>query len=184
MAKKIKGKDWYTIVAPRIFEEKVLGDTPADDLNKLIGRTVSTPFVFVSKDMSKYYIKVKFKITKVDGTKAFTEFHGLECLRDYISRLVRHRITRIDIVQKLKTKDEKKVIIKSLIITNRKVTIGVEKSIRSFVEKTLDKIVSENTLDSLLTKIFNDNIKQKIIKEGGKIYPIRAFEIRRMDVMQ
>lgn len=183
MAKKIKGKDWYTVIAPKFFEEKVLGDTPADDINKVLGRTISTPLVFVSKDMSKYYIKVKFKITKVEGTKAYTEFHGMECLRDYISRLVRHRITRIDIVQKLKTKDDKKIAIKSLIITNRKVTRGVEKNIRSFVEQTLEKITSENTLDSLLSKILNDSIKQKIMKEGGKIYPIRAFEIRRMDVM-
>ncbi|MEM5878723.1 MAG: hypothetical protein QXF12_07655 [Candidatus Aenigmatarchaeota archaeon] len=183
MAKKIKGKDWYTVIAPKFFEEKVLGDTPADDVNKVLGRTISTPLVFVSKDMSKYYIKVKFKITKVEGNKAYTEFHGMECLRDYISRLVRHRITRIDIVQKLKTKDDKKIAIKSLIITNRKVTRGVEKNIRTFVEQTLEKLTSENNLDSLLTKILNDSIKQKIMKEGGKIYPIRAFEIRRMDVM-
>ncbi|MCX8178550.1 MAG: hypothetical protein N3D75_01830 [Candidatus Aenigmarchaeota archaeon] len=183
MAKKIKGKDWYTVVAPKFFEEKVLGDTPADDVNKVLGRTISTPLVFVSKDMSKYYIKVKFKITKVEGNKAYTEFHGMECLRDYISRLVRHRITRIDIVQKLKTKDDKRIAIKILIITNRKVTRGVEKNIRTFVEQTLEKLTSENNLDSLLAKILNDSIKQKIMKEGGKIYPIRAFEIRRMDVM-
>ncbi|MBU5689672.1 MAG: hypothetical protein QXM68_00880 [Candidatus Aenigmatarchaeota archaeon] len=183
MAKKIKGKDWYTVIAPKFFEEKVLGDTPGDDVNKVIGRKVTVPLVFVSKDMSKYYLKVRFKITKIDGTKALTEFDGLECLRDYIARMVRHRVTRIDIVQKLKTKDEKNVVVKSMIITNKRVTRGIEKSLREFVQQVIEKVTNENTLESLLSKILNDSIKQKIMKEGSKIYPLRAFEIRKMEIM-
>jgi len=182
MAKKIKGKEWYKIIAPKFFEEKILGETPADDVKKLISRTIEVPLVLITNNMNKFYIKVKFKIISVEGNKAYTEFVGLECLRDYISRMIRHGINRIDVVQKLKTKDEKNVVVKSIIITNRKVNKGVEKEIRKLVIEILKKIVTENKLDDTLAKILDDSIRNKILKEGSKIYPIRSFDIRKMEV--
>ncbi len=182
MAKKIKGKDWFTILAPKIFQEKVLGETPGDDVKKVIGRTVEAPLVLITNDMSKYYLKAKMKITHIDGTKAYTELAGLECLRDYIARMIRHRVTRIDTVQRLTTKDGKRVAVKCIIVTNRRVTKGIEKEIKKYVEDVINKAVSENTLDDFVTKILKDTIKQKILKEASKIYPIRFFEIRKLEI--
>lgn len=182
MAKKIKGKDWFTIVAPKIFNEKVLGETPADDTKKLISRTIEVPYITLTNNMSKFYIKVKFKITKVDESKAYTEVAGMECLRDYIARMIRHGINRIDIVQTLTTQDNKKVTIKCLAITNKKVTKGVEKKIRSFVKENIEKSVTGSKLDELLSKIFNDSLKNKLLKEGSKIYPLRNFDVRKLEV--
>ena len=45
MSKKIKGKEWYSIVAPELFSNKVLGQTPVDDQKKLIWRKVETPLI-------------------------------------------------------------------------------------------------------------------------------------------
>lgn len=182
MAKKIKGKDWFTIFAPKLFQEKVLGETPGDDTKKVLGRTIQVPLVMITNDMSKYYLKTKLKITKIEGLKAYTEVAGLECLRDYIARMIRHRVTRIDTVQKLETKDGKKIVVKSIIVTNRRVTRGIEKEIRKYVEGVLSKNVSESTLDDFLMKILKDTIKQKIMKECSKIYPLRFFEIRKLEI--
>lgn len=182
MAKKIKGKDWFTIIAPKIFQEKVLGETPGDDVKKVIGRTVEAPLVMITNDMSKYYLKAKMKIVRIDDLKAYTELAGLECLRDYIARMIRHRVTRIDTVQRLETKDGKKVAVKSIIVTNKRVTRGVEKDIKKYVEDVIAKTVTESTLDDFVTKILKDNIKQKVMKEGSKIYPLRFFEIRKLEI--
>jgi ribosomal protein S3AE len=182
MAKKIKGKDWYTIIAPKFFQEKVLGETPGDDVKKVIGRTVEVPLVLLTNDMGKYYLKAKMKIIKIEGSKAFTELAGLECLRDHISRMIRHRVTRIDIVQRLETKDGKKIAVKSIVVTNRRVTRGLEKDIKKFVEEVIASSVKESSLDEFVTKILKDIIKQKVLKEGSKIYPLRFFEIRKLEV--
>ena len=40
MAKKLKGKEWYTLVAPKLFKEKVIGETPTGDSKSLIGRKI------------------------------------------------------------------------------------------------------------------------------------------------
>ncbi|MCX8179645.1 MAG: hypothetical protein N3E38_02860 [Candidatus Aenigmarchaeota archaeon] len=182
MARKIKGKDWYNILAPKIFEEKVLGETPADDVKKVINRTLEVPLVLLTNDMGKYYVKAKMKIVKVENQNAYTELFGLECMRDYMARMIRHRVTRIDTVQKLETKDGKKIVIKSIIVTNKRVTAGVESKIKKFVEEFIAKTVSENTLDEIVTKILKDVIKQKILKDGSKIYPLKFFEIRKLEV--
>ncbi|MEM5799667.1 MAG: hypothetical protein QXZ43_03305 [Candidatus Aenigmatarchaeota archaeon] len=182
MVKKIKGKDWFTIIAPKMFQEKILGETPGDDVKKVIGRIIEVPLVMITNDMSKYYLKAKMKIVKIDGLKAYTDLAGLECLRDHIARMIRYRITRIDTVQRLETKDGKKVAVKSVIVTNRRVTRGIEKEIKKYVEDIIAKTVSENTLDDFLTKVLKDSIKQKIMKEGSKIYPLRFFEIRKLEI--
>jgi len=182
MAKKIKGKDWYVLIAPKIFQEKVLGETPSDDPKKIISRTVEIPLVLLTNDMSKYYFKVKMKVVRVDGLKAYTEFAGLECLRDHIARVIRHRVTRIDTVQRLETKDGKKIAVKTVIVTNRRVTKGVEKDIKKFVEDLIAATVKESSLDEFVTKILKDSIKQRVLKEGSKIYPLKFFEVRKLEV--
>ncbi|MFH8080323.1 MAG: hypothetical protein QXO84_00355 [Candidatus Aenigmatarchaeota archaeon] len=182
MAKKIKGKDWFTIFAPKIFQEKIIGETMADDAKKVINRMVELPVVLITNDMSKYYMKAKMKIKRVEGQNAYAELAGLECMRDYIARMIRHRVTRIDTVQKLETKDGKQIVVKCVIVTSRKVTAGVEKKIRKYVEDVITKNVSESTLDDFVTKILKDVIKQKILKEGSKIYPLKFFEVRKLEV--
>jgi small subunit ribosomal protein S3Ae len=182
MAKKIKGKDWFTIIAPKFFDEKVLGETPVDEPKKLMLRIIETPLIDLISDVNKFYIKMKFRITKIAENKAYTEFAGLECLRDYISRMVRHGIDRIDTVQTLITEDSKKIIVKTIIITNKKVTKGIEKSIRNFVEKTIEENVNKNKLDDFLEKVIDDSLRNSVLKDGSKIYPLRNFDIRRIEM--
>jgi small subunit ribosomal protein S3Ae len=181
--KKIKGKKWFTIVAPPFFKEKVIGETPASEEKFLIGRVVEIGAPYVTGDYEKYYIKFKFKINKVTGEKAHTIFYGLECLRDYISRLVQKRTRRVDVIQDITTKDGIKLRVKSVAVTNRIVKSSIKKRLRTFIHENVGKEVENSTLDKFLEKILSNYIKNKIQKEGSKIYPIRHFEIRRVDVL-
>jgi len=183
MPKKLRGKEWYSLIAPKIFKEKVIGETPVGDSKTLIGRKLDVYLINLIDDLSKYYIKFYFKVKEVKDNKAYTEFDGLECLRDYISRMIRYGIARIDTVQDLTTKDKKKLKVKSIIITSKKIKKNVEISLKSFVEEKIKKTVEESKLDEFLEKIINDTLKNSILEEGGKIYPIRMFEIRKVETI-
>lgn len=183
MAKKIKGKDWFTIVAPKLFDEKVLGKTPTDEPKKLMLRIVEIPLINLINDASKFYIKMKFRIIKTSENKAYTEFAGLEVLRDYISRMIRHGIDRIDTVQTLTTEDNRRIIVKTIAITNRRVTKGIERNIRNFVEKRIEEGVKKSKLDEFLEKIIDNSLKNKILNDGSKIYPLRNFDVRKIEVL-
>jgi len=181
MSKKLKGKEWFVLIAPKMFKEKVIGETPVGDPKTLIGRKVDINLINLIDDLSKYYIKFFLKVKDIKENKAYTEFAGLECLSDYISRFIRYGISRIDVVQDLKTKDEIKIRVKTIIITSKKMKKSVENSLKEFIQDITKKEVESSKLDEFIEKIMNDMFKTSVINEGSKIYPIRAFEVRKIE---
>ena len=184
MAVKLKGKQWFGIIAPKYFDEKEIGKTISAVPEALIGKTVDVSAVELTNDINKYYLKLKFKITSVDGDKAFTQFYGSQCLQDYISRMVLHRIRRIDSIQDVVTSDKVKMRVKGLVIVSKKVKSSVAGKIREFVSALLKKQVEESTLEEFLQKMLSNEIKNKVLREGRRIYPIRNFEVRKTEIMQ
>jgi small subunit ribosomal protein S3Ae len=182
MARKMKGKEWYSIVAPQVFNEKVIGETPVGDPKTLLGRKIDVNAVNLLDDMSKYYLKFFFKIKKIEDKNAHTEFDGLECLRDYISRSIRYGIKKIDTIQDIETKDGKKIRVKGVTITSKKIKKNVAISLKKFVEDKIKKEIEKIDLDNFIEKVLNNSIKHSVMKEGSKIYPIRVFEIRKVEV--
>lgn len=183
LARKIKGKEWFTIIAPPYFGEKEIGKTLASSPENLIGRRITLNAIELINDLNKYYLKLTFKIYDVNGDKALTKFDGSECLRDYISRMVLRRVTRIDSVLDLTTKDKVKIRVKGLIITSKKITSSVKIKVRKFVDELIQKEVENSTLEEFIKKIIFDELKNKIKSEGRKIYPIRNFEVRKTEVL-
>ncbi|MBD3155878.1 MAG: 30S ribosomal protein S3ae [Candidatus Aenigmarchaeota archaeon] len=184
MAKKIKGKQWYTIIAPKMFDKKALGETPVGDPETVMNRTISIPLVNLINDPSKYYIKFYFKVKEADGDKALTEFWGFQCLRDYISRMIRHGVLRIDNVMDLETKDKVKIRVKTIAVTSRKAKKEVEVSLRKFIKEKVSEEIPKLTLDNFVKKTLDDSIKRTIIEEGSKIYPIYKFELRKVERLE
>ncbi|MCD6403147.1 MAG: 30S ribosomal protein S3ae [Candidatus Aenigmarchaeota archaeon] len=181
--KKLKSKAWFTLLAPEYLGSKPLGITPASDAKYVIGRVVESSVMNLTDDYNKYYMKFKFRVDKVDGQNAHTVFYGMECLQDYISRLVRRRTKRIDTIQDVKTKDGVTLRVKTIMITNKTIKSSVVKVLRNFVKKVVEEEVSKATISQVVEKILKDVIKRRILEEGSKIYPIRHFEIRRIDVL-
>ena len=184
MAVKLKGKQWFTILAPKYFDEKEIGKTISSIPDALIGKTVNVSAVDLTNDINKYYLKLKFKINSVDSDKAFTQFYGSECLQDYISRMVLHRIRRIDSIQDLTTTDKIKIRVKGLTIVSKKVKSSIAVKIREFVSELIKKQVEESTLEEFLQKMLSNELKNKILREGRTIYPIRNFEVRKTEIIQ
>ncbi len=181
MSKKLKGKEWYILLAPKIFKEKEIGETPVGDVKSLVGRRIGVYIINLIDDLSKYYVKFYFKVNEIKENKAYTEFAGFECLRDYISRMIRYGIKRIDIVQDLNTSDKVKLRVKTIIITRKKMKRNVELVLKKFVKEKIKKSVEASTLDDFIENSINDILKNSIINEGSKIYPIRSFEIRKVE---
>jgi len=184
MAVKLKGKQWFTIIAPKYFGEIEIGKTISSTAESLIGKNIDISAVELTNDVNKYYLKLKLKINSVDGDRAFTQFYGSECLQDYISRMVLHRIRRIDSIQDLTTKDNVKIRVKGLTIIPKKAKSSVAIKIRAFVSDFIKNQVEESTLEEFLYKMLSNELKTKILKEGRRIYPIRNFEVRKTEIIQ
>lgn len=183
MVKVKKGKkEWYTILAPEYLGNKEIGKTLSFDAENLIGRKLTISAIDVLNDMSKHYLKFTFRISDVKEKIARTEFNGLECLRDYITRMVFRRVTRVDVVQDVLLKDGKKIRVKSLIVLPKKPSESVKKSIRKKVFEVVESFKNLNLAD-FVNKVLSEELKKRIYKEIKKIYPVRSFEIRKVEVL-
>lgn len=183
MPKKVK-MEVIDIVAPSYMNSKVMASTLVAHPNNLIGKKVILPATDYDKDSDKYYLKLQFKIKKLDSNKAITLFDGSECLRDYISRMVVRRVRRVDIVQDIKTKDGSLIRIKSIAVLPGRANKSIEKKVRKRIYEILEEKVKSESLDNFVRFLLNDNLKNFIIKEIKKIYPAKFFEIRKTEILK
>lgn len=184
VTKKGKDKEWFTIVAPKYFDEKEIGRTMTSEPNSILNRRITVSLMELANDFSKYYMKFIFRITQINGNRAITEFDGSECLRDYISRMILRRVRRIDTVQDLTTKDNIKIRVKGLAIVSRRTKTSVRDSIRNNIRDVVKKEVESLILEDFIKKIISDELKNRVLQEAREIYPVRNFEIRKTEILR
>ncbi len=182
MVSKLKGKEWYQIVAPSFFGDFVIGETMAMDPKQLKGRVIETSLTDITGDPNKYYLKFYFKIEDVNGKKAITRFFGHDCTKDFLARIVRRRSNRIDINNVVNLKDNK-MRIKSIAITNRVVSEEIDTKIRKCISDFTEENVSKMKTEEFIREVIDGKLQQKIRKIVSKIYPLKNFEFRKTEVM-
>lgn len=179
---RAKGKQWYSLIAPRMFGEKELGHTLAHEPNLTIGRRVSVSAIDLLGDYRKYYLKFYFRIKEVKNGKALAEFDGLECLRDYIARMVVRRVRRIDLVADIETKDKKLVRVKVIVVIRRGASRSVQRRIRKELGRMVREKVSGMGFEDFIKAIISEELKNRMVQKLSKIYPIRHLEFRKIEV--
>ncbi|NIO44167.1 MAG: 30S ribosomal protein S3ae [Candidatus Aenigmarchaeota archaeon] len=182
MASKLKGKEWYQIVAPKFFGDFVIGETLAMEPNQLKGRVIETSLTDITGDPTKYYLKFYFKVEDVKDKKAITKFFGHDCTRDFLARIVRRRATRIDTNDVIELKDNK-IRVKAVAISNRKVSKSLEIKVRRSIRELIIENVSNMKTEEFLREIIDGKLQQKIRKSLSKVYPLRQFEFRKTEVL-
>lgn len=183
VTKKAKTKEWYSIIAPKIFGEKQIGKTMTAVPEQLIGRKIILNMIELARNSDKFFMKVSLKIKRIDGKNAFTELDGTEYLRDYISRMIMRRIRRVDIIEDLKTKDGKSIRVKSIAIIPRRIKSSIQEKIRSDITDMLKTDLENSTLEEFISNLISDEIKLRILSEIRKVYPVRNFEIRKTEIL-
>ena len=184
MARKMKGKEWYQIVAPKMFKNKVICETPVTNPDEALKRTVVINYTQIDGPPSKYYIKIKLKAEKIEDKKIKMKYVGHECQRDYIAQMVRKRTMRIDNRIVTETKDKKKLVIKTIAITIKRSKTSIKSQIRKKVQELIEKKVPETKFEDLIKSILSDKFQKEIRKEVNKIYPLSRFEVWKLEVLE
>lgn len=182
MASKLKGKEWFQIMAPDFFRNIVIGETMAIDPQQIKGRVVETSLMDLTGDPGKYYIKLFFKVTEIKDNKAATIFVGHDCTRDFLARIVRTRTTRIDTCDMIELKDIK-MRVKTISISNRAVSKNVDSAIRKNVRELVKAELNKMSLEEFLQGMIDGTIQSRIRKGISKVYPLRNFEFRKTEVI-
>lgn len=180
---KWKAKEWYKIHAPRMFNETEIGETPSADPEYVIGRTVEVTVQDLTGDFSKMHIKLKFKVTSIDGHDAKTAFVGHDLTSDYVRRLTRRRKTKTDHVVDIVTKDGFTYRLKTMSIADRRIQSSQEDAMRRVIGETLVAMGQERTLSEIVKDIVSGDLAKDLARACRIIIPIKRIEIRKSEVL-
>jgi len=179
-----KAKSWYKVHVPENLGTAYIGDTIANDAEKVVGRIMQATLGEITNDYAKQHIKMSFKIATVTGDAAYTEFVGHEVTRDYLRSLVKRRSSRIDTFMQVVTRDGKKVQLTICCYTFARANIAQEHAIRNTITKTIATQAQAWDLNTLLNGIVTGEISRDLFKEVKTIYPTRRVEVIKSKVEQ
>ncbi|MCF7860860.1 hypothetical protein K9M79_01335 [Candidatus Woesearchaeota archaeon] len=186
MAKKqtskssVKKKKWYKIVAPKIFNETVLGETSVVTPEEAFGKPLKLSLMNITNDMKKQNINVSFVIDTLQGSNLTTRTTGYEMIPAAIKRLVRRRRNRLDESFMCYTQDKILIRIKPFMLTRSK-TIGSNVyNLRMMMIEKVVSYVAGQTFDRLISLIVSHKLQNDIRHELNKAYPMKNFEIRKL----
>jgi small subunit ribosomal protein S3Ae len=179
---KWKAKQWYTIVAPPMFNKATLAETLSDEPGKLIGRVATTTLQDLSGDFKQMHIKLDFQVTEVNGTTAETRFVGHSLTSDYVRRMVRRNHSKVGGVYDVKTKDGAYLRIKPFAVSERRSQGSQQTLIRHIMSETVNVMAADRTLAGFVRDVIDGNVSSSIYKACKKVYPLRRVEINKTEI--
>lgn len=175
---KAKKKILVKILAPKLFQEKVVGEAFATVPTDIVGKQCTANLMPILGDMRKQSLNASLRITQVDGAVAHTELIGLEMTASATKRLGRKRRNKIDDSFIAHTSGKGKVRIKPVTITMGRCSKAVQTALRLKVREQLKELVGKYRFEDFVSEALSFKI-QKPIKETSKIiYPVKTIDIR------
>ncbi|EJN60254.1 small subunit ribosomal protein S3Ae [Halogranum rubrum] len=182
VSKQKKGKRWYSILAPEQFDRAELGETFADEVEQINGRTIEVTLGELTGDAGANNTKLTFKITDVGSDSAYTEFVKHELTRDYLRSLVRRGASKIDVNVTVLTKDDYRVQVQPVALTTKKADNSQEKAIRKVMIDLVEEAAEDHTFEELVDSVVEGRLSSAIYGEAKTIYPLRRVEIQKLDL--
>ncbi|MBI2541909.1 hypothetical protein HYV80_04320 [Candidatus Woesearchaeota archaeon] len=175
---KLKKKQWYPILAPKQFDNVVIGETLVYEPNAMLGKTLSHSLMNLTNDPKRQNINIHFRIVEIEGDKAKTNIVGYEIVPSSVKRFVRRASEKMDMSFNCETADNVFLRVKPLVIARSDVKGSIAAKMRnniiSFVTKTIKKISYEEFLGDLITRKLQGAMRETL----SKIYPVKVCEIR------
>mgnify|MGYP000004233416 CR=1 FL=1 len=181
---KWKSKVWYSVLAPDMFDRKVLGEIPADDPVKLNERVVESTLHEISGDFSKQHVKVSFKVYDTRGTNCYTRFIGHDLTSDYVRRLTRRKKSKTDGIFDVETRDNYLFRIKPMAIADTRIQSAQQTIIRGIMKDTIHQVADGKTHSEFVSSILSGELAKLIAKNSKVIHPLSRVEIRRSQVLR
>ncbi|SDJ31836.1 SSU ribosomal protein S3AE [Halovenus aranensis] len=173
-------KRWYTVLAPEQFDREELGETPADEPDRVLGRTIETTLGDLRNDASDNNTKLTFKVSEVASESAYTEFIKHELTRDYMRSLVRRGSSKVQAYVTVLTTDDYRVQIQPVALTTKSADESQEKAIRRTMIDLIEDAAANRTFEELVDRVVNGDLSSAIYNEAKTIYPLRRVEIQKM----
>merc|ERR1712146_126357 len=194
-------KQWYKIQSPPSVANSVqVGWTPVNKTagtklskDSLIGRVCEVSYADIQEPTQFAYKKVRMQVEEVKGSALYTSFYGINIIKEKLYQYLRKRMSLIDVVADIRTQDG--YILRCLITTFTAKKLGQVKSntyakhsqvraIRKAFVKYITRRASTSTIGDFAQNVMGEDISQKLLDKGKKIYPLSYVLVRKVKVLK
>lgn len=129
-------------------------------------------------------MRVSLKADKLNENEITTKFHKFFCLNEYIMRLGRKGLGKVEIFQDVETKDAWKLQVSIIVILNRRAMTEIKKKVIGFASGLVKEKAKDLNHDEFVKAAMAGVFQMKIKKGGSKIYPIRFCEVIKIETIK
>jgi ribosomal protein S3AE len=178
MAKKPQKKKFFNVIVPLIEDEY---DIQAYLLEELNNRSLK---VDMTRRLKGKSLDLVFTI-KVDSEKheAIAVPKKLRVMPFFIRHMLRKRISYVEDSIKTQSK-ESEILIKPFLITRKKVSRSVRKTLRNASKNWIEDYCKTKTNDELFEEILSGKLQRELSIKLKKVYPLSLCEIRVLEVKE
>ncbi len=182
-AEKWKTKKWFNVYPPELLGTNVIGEMPADDDKRMMGRIIESSMSWITNKMEHSFMVVGLKVIEVNGNSAHTELQYLEQTYSYLHSLVKRHSSAIYTVDNLKDSKGRAIILKLLVVTRDKITSPKRKSIRSGLSAFAKEFASSKESSEMIKSIIDGSFQAECIKKVANIAEISKLEIKKIELV-
>lgn len=176
--KAVLKKSWKQIIAPPLFNSKVIGETYIADLEKSIGKKLTVSMMQVTGIPKQQNISVTLSMDSIKDDKIKTSIVGLKMSQHAVKRFMLKKREKIDESFLAKTKDGKKIRVKAVAVTKARTKGSVIAALHNALKANTIAIIAKTNYEELYNEILAKTIQKKISMSLKKIYPITVCELR------
>lgn len=180
--KKRGKKEWYTVLAPDVFKNQVLGEILAYEPKDLVGRQVECSYSFLaegSRDKSKTF---SVRVTDVVEKNARTEPVKIIYSAGYVGRMARRNKTRALYVGNHKTADKKTITFKLYLLVEGGIVRGVNTKLLKETENFLNSKMSKIESGKVFELNYVENLGKELKTDLKPIFPISGIAFWKIEV--
>ncbi len=178
--RKIIKKRWHPVYALKPLENKFIGEVYVATPEEMINRFILINLSVVTNNYAHQHFNAKFRIEEVDGDKGLASIYGYFMQQAYEKRVVRRNKEKIVDSFAVKTKDDKLVVVKPLIIAMSRIAKSIQRKIRLYTRHYFATQAASKNYEEFMDNIINGKYQAELKKALSKFYPISTAELRKV----
>ncbi|MBY8987131.1 MAG: hypothetical protein KGD61_01665 [Candidatus Lokiarchaeota archaeon] len=173
-----KDKDWYTVISPKSFNFKPIGEIIGME-NNIIGRTIETLLYDFSNRYEDISLKLKFKVIQAnsESKQAQSMFLGHTYTNDYVRSLIGRGSSKIQTIINLPTKDKYIFRLTIICTTIKRARSSQQIVIRKIMREILKEFANTLNHEKFITGMIYSEFSNQILRIAKTIYPLSNCRI-------
>lgn len=169
-------KKFFEVEIPLLKQKHEITGSSLSELNN---KTIK---IDMTRQLRGKSMDLVFKINVKDD-KATAKVKSLKVMPYFIRRMLRKRVSYVEDSFETESK-ESKLRIKPFLITRKKVSRAVKKTLRNSARNWIIDYVKDKKDEEIVSGIINNNLQKPLSLKLKKIYPLSLCEIRILEIKE